>query len=93
MLPESFQPFPGPVIVLYLQLVPRGNTDTINLVGPSTEQVYRKELQREGEGQGRELPVAISALSAVQLKGDLSCKRVPSHGTCIHVRRRKINSF
>jgi len=41
-------------------------------VRPSTQQVYRKDIQREGEGRGRELPVAISAGSAVQLKGDLS---------------------
>jgi hypothetical protein len=35
--------------------------------------VHSKDLQREGERQGREVPVAISAgSSTVQLKGDLS---------------------
>lgn len=41
-------------------------------MGPSTQEVHSKDLQREGERQGREVPVAISAGSAVQLKGDLS---------------------
>lgn len=81
---------------------PKGCTCTINLEGPSPQQVCRRDFRERQRRGGRGLPVATPAGSAVQLKGDLSRNAIIHPGKegplsrdthPIPVRTRQINSF